>query len=275
MQQQRWLLQNNVVGMNCATVEEGVSPDAPFTCREQTCSELLDCAKDKSFLLVRAPPRSGKTGLIDVLVDYIAEAAPDVAASRVDGSSVLRDPYRGKVNAASLLIRDMTDGAVDFTGLALAAKAPTRRLVLVDEAQVLYRCTKDPLWSALKDLLHKRDPSLCVIFFAVHALFATSEYSTTFVPPSCPSLGLVLTIIDRQGELEELITKYNEFARSKRSAEITEQVLSVMKVMSSGNVGLISFLIGRIYSKYCHCAQQPNDEHVTQFLQSAVVPTRA
>eukprot|EP00727_Mastigamoeba_balamuthi_P000408 m51a1_g10364 hypothetical protein (633) ;mRNA; f:75031-77472 len=251
--------QPTVGGMVYATVEEGINTTVPHSRRQQTCAELLDYAQGKSFLLVRAPPKSGKTALIDMLV-FNTAGRTDLQVYRVNGSHKSR--YNDAKNTASRLISDETGGAVD---LAEKGGRP-QRLILVDEAQALYGFTEDPIWAQLKELMHIPDTSICIVFFALHNTTSLGGVATPFVPEERSVLEPSFLNF-REGELLELIDSYNVFARVKGSACITEQLRDVLLAMSGGNVGLISFLIGRVFGQYRHSDNQPRDEDVAKFIQ--------
>eukprot|EP00727_Mastigamoeba_balamuthi_P008638 m51a1_g4397 hypothetical protein (1309) ;mRNA; f:377629-385380 len=63
-----------------AAVSEGISEYAPFCDRDETCSQLVGYMRHRNAVLVRAPPRSGKTALISLLVRYLRKTQPEALA---------------------------------------------------------------------------------------------------------------------------------------------------------------------------------------------------
>eukprot|EP00727_Mastigamoeba_balamuthi_P001462 m51a1_g11312 hypothetical protein (653) ;mRNA; r:95344-98603 len=253
-----------------AAVSVGVSTIAPFSLRDQTCSELLEFVENRrNVTLVRAPPRSGKTALISLFGDYLAVNRPDSEVHAINLSKVLLTDYKNIEHPITRLIEQECGGSVRVS--ELDKKRSRQLFLLCDETQSVYHFRNDAFWVMVKVLLQRTtDLQTYLVLFATHGGVFRTEFQTPF-----ESVGNELTVSFlwyRSGELEELAGKFNEFAREKRSLTLSPTVVSVISRISGNHPGIVSKFLLDAYNhfKVSQAEETPctDDEEITEFLQS-------
>eukprot|EP00727_Mastigamoeba_balamuthi_P007773 m51a1_g3616 hypothetical protein (529) ;mRNA; f:68840-70892 len=251
----------------CPSVVEGINESAPYTARQETCEELLQRVMGSCVCLVRSPPRSGKTALLRLLAASIRDLYPHALVYRLQLSELAALPYCEESNALSRFIEERTAGHA--SPQALQEHSEAVRFLLLDEAQRAYRYAADGFWVTLKSLTERSSRSAHVVLFAAHGIdVRLGEFATPFEPEVQLASEFLMY---RQSEYDELIDKYNAFARGK-SAEITEQVRQVMAEFSGLHPGVIALLLTRIYEFHkCHDPHwvQPSDSSLSELITGA------
>ncbi len=116
-----------------------------FTRRTETCKQVLDMLQEKGLVMIRAPPRSGKTSLCQ-LVTIMARA-----------SSMFQQVYYFSCaavdNEESFQIQFRSMCGVTFNEAAQQASTDNRTIIIIDEAQNTYDAVAQ-LWGYAKRILN-------------------------------------------------------------------------------------------------------------------------
>ncbi len=116
-----------------------------FTRRAETCRQVLSMLQDYGLVMIRAPPRSGKTSLCQ-LVTIMARA-----------SSMFQQVYYFSCaavnNDESFQIQFRSMCGVTFNEAAQQASTDNRTIIIIDKAQITYTAAAH-LWGYAKRILH-------------------------------------------------------------------------------------------------------------------------
>eukprot|EP00727_Mastigamoeba_balamuthi_P011983 m51a1_g7407 hypothetical protein (442) ;mRNA; f:186675-189837 len=182
-------------------VHEGVSAQAPFTDREETCSELVDYMRSRNACLVRAPPCSGKTSLIALLHKFLSKTQPSARART-------RCTCKALTSAPEAPVTWLLKEEFGIDSAALSDVGGPQTYLLLDEVQVAYGKVDNDFWGTFKRLLAN------------------------------------------PGEMDQHIQRYNEFARSHRSAVVSDNVASVISHLTSCHPGIVTSFLFLIYHHF-------------------------
>eukprot|EP00197_Chlamydomonas_leiostraca_P005347 CAMPEP_0202861592 /NCGR_PEP_ID=MMETSP1391-20130828/2940_1 /ASSEMBLY_ACC=CAM_ASM_000867 /TAXON_ID=1034604 /ORGANISM="Chlamydomonas leiostraca, Strain SAG 11-49" /LENGTH=633 /DNA_ID=CAMNT_0049541007 /DNA_START=188 /DNA_END=2089 /DNA_ORIENTATION=+ len=241
---------------------EGLNARAFYTARADTVRNALVMVQGNGAVLIKAPPQSGKTSLLQLLkvaanqsdvfrsATFVSIAGVEASGSvpmlmRVLGEEEYHDiwsPVKGEVHAGRKL-----------------------DLLLVDEAQLLYQLPTDPLWGKVKLLLQGQGPPhLRVIMAAMYGDRPSglpgdnasptctpvdfNDSVITLRPPQSsqnhdeqPSLSLTLD------EYEELLSSFNAVAGSGGLHD--PQLRAYLFEVTAGQVGLITAVLDMVLNK--------------------------
>ena len=135
-----------VTGLGCR--DEGIvkrMASGYFTSRTETCTQVLNMLEEKGVVMIRGPPRSGKTSLCQ-LVTHMAKHSSMF-------QQVLHLSCAAVSNPASFAIQFQNRCGVTFEEAAQKASASNRTLIVLDDAQNTY-ATSASLWDWAKYILN-------------------------------------------------------------------------------------------------------------------------
>uniref|UniRef100_A0A7S0RE04 Uncharacterized protein n=1 Tax=Chlamydomonas leiostraca TaxID=1034604 RepID=A0A7S0RE04_9CHLO len=241
--------------------EEGLRARLFKTYRTATVACILAMVQDKGAVLVKAPPQSGKTSLLQLLKEAAASSKGFRSATFTSMADV------DSSESGPVLRRVL--GEVKYKEIWSPVKGGDHAregmdLLLIDEAQLLYKLDTDPLWGRIKLLLQGNHPHLRVIIAALYGdkpsgLPAGSASPTctpvdfndsviTLRPPQSsqnhdeqPSLSLTLD------EYEELLSSFNAVAGSGGLHD--PQLRAYLFEVTAGQVGLITAVLDMVLNK--------------------------
>ncbi|KAG5183716.1 hypothetical protein JKP88DRAFT_262945 [Tribonema minus] len=129
---------------------EGVKGRAYITKRELTCQKLLRQLKKVGFMMVKAPPESGKTSLLQLFGRYLTqEGIPYAHLTCI----AIKADAQGRFSIDDALAA-LEPYKMDLHAL-IAHKSKPELVLLIDEGQILYDRVKtksELFWASLKHL---------------------------------------------------------------------------------------------------------------------------
>lgn len=129
-----------------------------FTRRAETCSQVLDMLQEKGLVMMRAPPRSGKTSLCQLVTMTARQSSMFQQAYYFSCAAVNND------ESFQIQFRSMC--GVTFDEAAQQASAGNRTVIIIDEAQNTYDAVVC-LWRWAKRVLNfPTDPQWLMILTA-------------------------------------------------------------------------------------------------------------
>ena len=132
-----------------------------FTSRTETCRQVLSMLHKKGLVMMRAPPRSGKTSLCQ-LVAIMARASSMVQQVHHFSCAAVN-------NEKSFQVQFHSRCGVTFDEAAQQASAGNRTVIIVDEAHRTYH-TAASLWGWAKHVLNSPtdQQSLMILTASTH-----------------------------------------------------------------------------------------------------------
>jgi hypothetical protein len=207
-------------------ITEGINIDGTnfITWRKQTFERVCKILRKENVVLVRAPPYSGKTALCTLLAHHFQEqsiSCYNISMIRKDERSLdeeIQYRYQRKI--------------ADFLNI----EDKTNRILLIDEAQVIYGEEKI-FWKSLKNIDGKAK-HIKILFFASYGETVVPTVGTPYSFRCIRGLDVMLCTEEEAQEF------FNDFVkRSARQLELSPKFRKYLFRLTGGHIGLLSHLL--------------------------------
>ncbi|KAG5183880.1 hypothetical protein JKP88DRAFT_315836 [Tribonema minus] len=165
---------------------EGISARRIITKREKTCNDLLELVMHQGYVLIKGPPQSGKTSLLQLLRGHLRERNQLVCAISCQGQE--------RTFAVNDIIREKLGLPPNVDPIKHLMQGDKMTILLIDEAQLLYnmeRSGSEQLWGVVKALqgggaLLEERPQLRIVLAAAYGTQRSAAAASPRSPTSTP-----------------------------------------------------------------------------------------
>eukprot|EP00727_Mastigamoeba_balamuthi_P005891 m51a1_g1921 hypothetical protein (363) ;mRNA; f:855518-856786 len=248
---------------------DGINWSSYLTRRRETCDELLELIRHGGAILVRAPPMSGKTSLLQLFVEHLCKTLSHDAL--IVHTDLLSLPATAGTNDDAVMrrIEQASDGRItveDFRG-----NSKRRTVLLVDAAHIAYESKGTRFWEYMKNMSMVRPTRFSVVLFSAYGDRAVSKFGEPFefaIENTRDSSFMAL----RQSELVEIVTDFNRICSqtpSKAGISVSVPVRQTIAQLTGRHAGLVYRVLSQISDKFNNRIEPVPDKEIVSFLHGA------
>jgi 6-pyruvoyl-tetrahydropterin synthase len=261
---------------------EGITDDSPLRLsRTEKCQQVSKLLGDKTVVLLRAPPYSGKSSLATLM----RQCAPSYGYMAVYSISLLSFNNNSEMTLSEYFNKQTGASLDDLFLCQPPSRMDHKELVIIDETQKLYKKGNDMFWQQLKEHMNQDTRRNNACHFLLLSAYGESPMINssglfTGTPIQFTSFLDMSFMWLTNEEFTEMIQKYNSTSRG-RQVLITDAIARYIFSQTNGHVGLVRETISSLDSHFfSHSSTKPNTSDLQRYLLSgpfmqSILETRA